>query len=222
MEPRVKGLPAFRRLTDVKTTEKPPLYVSELGGDFDGSMKLLRDNDLRALTYREALSHAPELIEKLQGKWFYLDGEGAHENGFYTYNADGELMKPIGNEKSDQMVRVFPGQLSLLYVYYETTVNWRFDLRDSLPSGPVAPVVVGVKIDAENTGVSFKGVTPGEERELSRMLEGLPESTNKTLFGVWRDEVRTVLEERGRNPDWSPRTFDLGVYTRSRRGRMES
>jgi len=150
MAPQIKEQPAFREVNHRSVHGKTQLVISEHGGNQAESMSLLKRNGMRPLTYQEALAHAPELMSELQGKWFFLDGKAAHEDGIYTYNADGELAKPIGTGKSDQRVRVWKGsQLSTLYVSPDSAINWRFDLRGDSPPDHVAPVVVGAKIDYE-------------------------------------------------------------------------
>lgn len=126
------------------------IKILRQGGNHTRSMEILARNDLRPLTHREALARAPELIEKLKGTWFYLDGKGTFGDGIYTFNARGDLVQPNGNEKYDQKVRVYSGNRSLaLFVYPGTYYDWRFGLFGDLKPSNVAPVVVGIDIKPE-------------------------------------------------------------------------
>ena len=174
------------------------LLISEWGGNQAESMSILRSNGLRPLTYQEALSHSAELISELKGKWFYLDGKGIHENGVYTYNAEGELAKPIGIGKSDQRVRVHSGNpLSTLYVSPDDAINWRFDLRGDFLPDHVAPVVVGVKIDYEPhvpknilsgaVAVSTPKFILGQAEVKELVEAGAINPRHSTLFEIFRE-----------------------------------
>ena len=213
--------PAFRELNPGRASGKSPAFVSEQGGNYEQSAELLARNGMRMLTYREAFSLAPEIIKELKGKMFYLDGKGAPtEFGVYTYTADGELAKITGKEKSEQRVRVFAiDERATLYTYFDSAINWRFDLRGDYPPERVSDVVVGVKInpEMERTGISFKGITGREEKTMNDSLAGLPESTNKVLFGALCEELKFALKESARGSD--PESVDVGLYLRSQRAR---
>ncbi len=134
----------------VRAGSQTPLTILAQERDHAQSMEVLAKNGLRPLTQREALSRAPELIEKLMGKWFYLDGKGVSANGIYTFNAHGELARPTGKEKYDQKIRLWSGDMSLsLFVYPGGYYDWRFGLLGDLRKDNIAPVVVGVKINSE-------------------------------------------------------------------------
>lgn len=98
---------------EIHSEGKTPLFVYSQIVEHPETMKLLSDDGLRPLTYQEALARAPELIKKLKGWWFRLDGQGIHEDGTYTYDANGELAEPTGKETVNQKVLVFPGVLPL-------------------------------------------------------------------------------------------------------------
>ncbi len=126
------------------------IKVLEQRGNHAQSMDILAKNGLRPLTYQEALSRSSELIEKLKGKWFYLDGKGIAGSGIYTFNENGALVAPKGNEALDQKVRVWSGSNPLsLFVNSDNVARYlgrRFYLGGGdLPYG-VAPVVVGVEV----------------------------------------------------------------------------
>ena len=129
------------------------LFISEQGGNYAHSMEILDKNDLRMLTYQEALSHAPELVSELKGKWFWLAGEGIKENRLCTFDAKGELAESTGSETYDQKIRVWSGKLPLYLgvisgVYRD---GRRFVLGASISPEAVAYAVVGVKVKSDLT-----------------------------------------------------------------------
>jgi hypothetical protein len=113
---------------------------------------------LRLLTYQEALSRSSELVNELKGKWFYLSGEGFNENGVYTFDNNGALLRLSGNESMDQKVRVWntkpvpntnPSSLGVISDDYARCgakyVGGRLLLQAISTPFDVAPVVVGVR-----------------------------------------------------------------------------
>jgi hypothetical protein len=112
-------------------------------------MRILARRRLRPLTHQEALARSAELIEKLKEAWFFLDGEGMDKSGIFTYDANGNLVRPTGREANDQNVQVRPGKQPLsLRVASDGNTRWwgrRFVLNGN-SSYDAAPVVVGVKI----------------------------------------------------------------------------
>ncbi|MDE1859137.1 MAG: hypothetical protein KGH67_01265 [Candidatus Micrarchaeota archaeon] len=129
------------------------IYVIDKSADHARSMEILAAKGLRPLTYKEALSRSSELITELEGKWFYLDGQGIEKSGIHTFNEKGELVELTGNKSTDQKVRVWPGNNPLsLDVYSDGDARvsgGRFGLGANGEPHDVAPVVVGVKIDRE-------------------------------------------------------------------------
>ncbi len=141
----------------------------------ENSMRLLRENGLRRLTYQEALVEIgknPELKEQLKGKWFYLDGKGSQVSGCHTFNVKGELTP--GNGGMEETVYVYEGTRQLvMHVYTDRDANCVgrrcVIFADNNPS-TVAEVVVGVRIGREVTrpkievaqtkeGVKLTGIT---------------------------------------------------------------
>lgn len=172
MATRLRG-DAFREMsTDGKTS----LFVSYQSASHSQSMRILADNGLRPLTYREALSFYSELIKKLQGNKFYLADRGIKEkDGFYTLNAQKKLVKATGDETYDQKIHIWHGNRSLiLNVNSDYSVNLygaRFNLiGDEDPRG-AALVVVGVKTPL---GEVEESMEKGREalRRLRREIQG--------------------------------------------------
>src|SRR5271157_5172218 len=72
--------PKTAQFTEIKSGTGTSLFVSKERADHPESMKILDHGNLRPLTYREAFVHHEELLEELQGKWFYLAGKGIKES----------------------------------------------------------------------------------------------------------------------------------------------
>ena len=146
---------------EVPTDGKKSLFVSHQIADHSESMKLLADNGLRPITYREALVRAPELIEKLRGRWFWLDGKGIREDGTYAYDANGELAKPTGKETIKKKIHVFPGDqplfLSVFANYTAEVISARFGLYGDIRYHVDADqIVVGVRTPLEEAEESME------------------------------------------------------------------
>ena len=89
MSTQVKERPAFREIKDSAAS----LFVSEQGGTPAQSVRLLADMPQVAHVPGSARA-LPELIRELQGKWFYLDGQGIRKDGFYAFDKQtGELVR---------------------------------------------------------------------------------------------------------------------------------
>ncbi len=123
---------------------KISMFVSERAENYNQSMRLLADNGLRPITYQELLMHAPELIERLSGKWFYIDGIGLRKRGTYAWNKNGELVKLTGNEVYGQIIRVYPGNKPLSFGVRADENPWRFNLVCDGDTDEKAPVVIGI------------------------------------------------------------------------------
>src|SRR5271157_4765495 len=135
------------------------LIILKQRADHAESMAILAKNGLRPLTYQEALSRSSELIKELEGKWFYLAGEGLNKKDkIYTFDNQGGLAELAGNETRDQKVRVWSGDQPLyLYVNSDPIGGRRFDLAADESPPDIAPVVVGVKIDEVLPQIRRKG-----------------------------------------------------------------
>lgn len=166
MATRAKGQNQFRR--------EGSLFIAELSVNHFQSMKLLADNDLRPLTYREAFAHATELIEKLQGKWFYLDGKGIADSGLYVFGVNGKFITPTGCKAQDRTVNIYSGDRPLSIIVSSDRdaeeSGWRFELiADVEPSH--ASVVVGINdslMEAEKNVEMARGA-------LERLKRDMPE-----------------------------------------------
>jgi hypothetical protein len=159
------------KFREVKS-EKPSLFILETKADYADSMKILEKNGLRPLTYQDAFSRSSELITELKVKWFYLAGQGLKEDGLYTFDEQGELIKLTGNETCDQKVCVWSGDQPL---YLEVDSGGFYGSRFVLyaygsPHG-VAPVVVGIKINPENALPPEVGVRMTEIGEILSSLK---------------------------------------------------
>ncbi len=130
---------------EVPAFGRAPLYVSNQDADHPETMKLLADNGLRPITYQEAFMCAPELIEKLAERWFFLAGTGIQEKGTYAWDENGKLAELTGSETYEQKVRVYSGTKALaIQIYVGRFDGVSFKLHGHFLPQYVAPVVVGV------------------------------------------------------------------------------
>jgi len=129
---------------EILSDGKIVMFMSEQAGNRAQSMRLLADNGLRPLTHQELLMRAPELIERLKGRWFYIDGIGLRKGGTYAWNANGELAKLTGKETYDQKIRVYPGNKLPSFGVRGGDSPWRFNLVCNDESDENAPVVMGI------------------------------------------------------------------------------
>jgi len=61
------------------------VFIARADANQENSMKLLKQNNLSALTTQDALikiDQNPELKEQLKGRWLHLDGKGSELSGF--------------------------------------------------------------------------------------------------------------------------------------------
>lgn len=128
--------------------------VSKTNANYEQSMQLLERNDMKALTYQEALVLLMKdevLKNTLKDNWFWLAGNGIDREESFTIDEKGEMVK--GTEKNkEKLVRAWSGNntpyLMVLSDDFSATVGRRFGIggHDAWP-GDVAPVVVGVSKD---------------------------------------------------------------------------
>ena len=114
------------------------------------SMAILKEANLRPLTYQEALQHSEELIDAFKGKWkwFYLDRKIMDKDGLFTFDSKGELQKIEGDVPIDKKVYVWSGNNSLSLGVLSGDIarqdGRRFYLLADDGPDDVAPVVVGL------------------------------------------------------------------------------
>ncbi len=92
------------------------VFISETEANYSDSMKLLKDNLLRPLTYREALviiDGNSGLKAQLKEKCFWLDGKGLEEEGYYTFDNEGRLIK----EDDKKIVFSYSHELNLYHTF---------------------------------------------------------------------------------------------------------
>lgn len=134
--------------------EKTALYVLKQTADNSKSAKILSKNGLRLLTHQEALSRSSELIRELGGESFCLTGAVPKKEGFYSFDASGELVELKGNETKDQKVHVIPGKGPLsMTVDSVVLAGGRFTLNSAASLFPLdTSVIVGVRVDQDHHG----------------------------------------------------------------------
>lgn len=141
------------------------LFIYNRGANLPETMRILARDGLKPLTYQEALAHAPELIKKLQGKWFYLKGVAPGKNGVYTWDENGELVEPVGDETPDKRVYVASENWPLAFdvdpnQFCQIVDGKRFYLGGYVTPDIVATAVVGIK----ETGEILEGGRAALER----------------------------------------------------------
>ncbi len=134
-------------------------------------MKLLADNGLRPLTYREALARSSDLIDECKGRGFWLGGEAPKRMRYCTWNVNGELIKLTGKESLDQKVRFFPGNHPLALDVCSDgdtdILGRRFTLSSDGDPQRFGSVVIGI---ADEVAILGKG-----REALARLKRNLPE-----------------------------------------------
>ena len=182
-------------------------FVCKTKANYADSMALLQQNNLRALTYPEALvliDRNPDLKEHLKDQWFYLEGKGIlDKSGCYAFDNLGNLSKVKGDP--EKTVYIYSGTNPLsLHVHTAGDARFyerRFSLDAYYDPQDVASVVVGVRIghevatpkieasEVDAGGVTLPGITPEElmtllrnsEQELSKVAEAFgPDSLSET------------------------------------------
>ncbi len=153
-------MPKTKAITETQFTEvnNTGVFVSETEANHAKSMKLLKHNHLRPLTYQEALVLIDRNLDvkaRLKGKWFHLDGKGLKESGWCTFDNEGKLVEGKGD--MEKTIYAYPGKNPLwLNVLTDTIASFigsRFDLVADEGPLRVVLVVVGVKIRSKIEGV---------------------------------------------------------------------
>ena len=187
-----------KQITEIQFKEinASGVFIAQIKANHEDSMFILRQKGLRPLIYQEALvkiDQNSELLEKLNGKWFYLDGKGLQLSGYYTFNDDGELTQKT--KDTERTVRVWAGEQPLsLYVHADHYVKSKghYDIDAFANPSTIMLAVVGVKIGHEVvtpkievsraeqpeivtfTGISldaFKAIRRRAELELAKLTE---------------------------------------------------
>lgn len=151
VEDIVRGMPKTESKTSaieiIEIRIQGEVSIINKKANHSDSIKILEDEGLRPMTYQEALviiNQDSKLKEKLKGNWFYLEGKGFKDGGYYKFDSNGALSKGKGDPEQTVYAYSGPHPLSL-YVGDDAGVVWRFDLDASNDPSLVAPVVVGVK-----------------------------------------------------------------------------
>ncbi|MCW4002726.1 MAG: hypothetical protein NWE95_02300, partial [Candidatus Bathyarchaeota archaeon] len=135
------------------------VFMAHAQANQEESLKLLKQNGLRALTTQEALiriDQNQELKEQLKGRWFYLAEKGAELSGFFMFNEKGKLEKIAGpailkKGKGDleKIVFVLKGSypLSLLVQTddFARYGGFRFGIYATYGHSDIAGVIVGAR-----------------------------------------------------------------------------
>lgn len=126
------------------------LYVLETRANYSESVKFLDDAGLKFFTHQEILLLLMEdkvLKTELKRKWFYLAGKGLEENGIYTMNDKGDLVKINDEISIEKKVCArkgsYPLSLGVSSDGNAAVYGRRFNLGANGVPGDAAPVVVG-------------------------------------------------------------------------------
>jgi hypothetical protein len=139
--------------------DKTGVFIANTQANQENSIKLLKQNGLRALTTQEALTKIDqnqELKEQLKGRWLFLSEKGTELSGFYMFDEKGELTKIAGpailkKGKGDleKIVFVLKGAhpLSMLVQTddFARYGGFRLGIYATYGHSDVAGVVVGVR-----------------------------------------------------------------------------
>ena len=123
--------------------------IFEKSANYEDSIKFLKRNGMRLLSYQEALvwlDKDKKAKSKLKGKWFYLAGKGTELSGFYTFDDKGELKQGKGDMEKNVYFWNGNNPLSLYVLAYSLarySLIWRFILYAVNDPSYVARVVVG-------------------------------------------------------------------------------
>ena len=170
------SLPTYAFQIDFKEPASTIVLFGRANVDYEKSMKLLKRNDLRPLTYKEALVNISQdncLLEQLKGKWFYIDdnADGHKLVNHYFFNKRGKLTH---GEKPDIERNVYAwfGSAPLTVIVNSDAdaieSGRRFTFDASLPKNYVAPIVLGImprsKVMMLDVGLTeAKASTHGQE-----------------------------------------------------------
>ena len=142
------------------------ITILDQRANYEDSIKLLKEKNLKPLTYQQALvaiDKDAELKNNLKGKWFYLEGKGLESSGHYTFNNKGELKEITGGKNLisfSRPIKAGKGNIEkTVYCWYGVNPLslgvrtddgaragvWRFYLGAYVDPRFVAPVVVGVR-----------------------------------------------------------------------------
>lgn len=147
-----------------RTTNMEQTKLKEVGGVFVAkanvnrkeTIKILRKNGLRLLTYQEALlkiEFNPELKGLLGGLNVCLDGKDKHETGTYTFGADGNLNPRKGNlgiltPDAEKTVFVYNGTHPLtMHIFSNKNfkiVGRRYDLNGDDDPSETFRAIIGI------------------------------------------------------------------------------
>lgn len=152
----LKSMPTYTFSIEFTEPKNTLVLFGHTNSDYDMSMKLLKEKELRPLTYKEALitiSQDDNLLGELKGKWFYIanDKEAHKLVNHYFFNKRGKLTH--GERDPERNLYAWFGEkpLSIIVNNDEDTreSGRRFTLDAGLPGIYAAPVVLGIRQRSE-------------------------------------------------------------------------
>ena len=126
------------------------IRILDIEANHTDSMRLLKENGLRPMTYMEAINamvHNSQLKNKLIGKCFYTNEVGTDKQGEYTIKPGGNLVKGSTlNPENDISFTKGPNPLSVIVESMDTHHLWcsRFEVNAQRGPETYSCVVVGI------------------------------------------------------------------------------
>lgn len=148
----LKTLPTYTFSIEFAEPANTVVIFGHTYSDYDMSMKLLKEKELRPITYKEALiniSRDSNLLGELKGTWFYIanDQEAHKLVNHYFFNKRGKLTH--GERDPERNIYAWFGEkpLSIIVNNDEDTKESgrRFTLDAGLPGIYASPVVLGIR-----------------------------------------------------------------------------
>ncbi len=148
----LKTLPMYTFSIDFAEPANTVVLFGHANSDYKMSMELLKEKELRPITYKEALvniSQDSNLLGQLKGTWFYIanDPEGHRLVNHYFFNKRGKLTH--GTRDPERNLYAWFGEkpLSIIINNDEDTreSGRRFTIDAGLPGIYVAPVILGIR-----------------------------------------------------------------------------
>ncbi|MDE1859281.1 MAG: hypothetical protein KGH67_02020, partial [Candidatus Micrarchaeota archaeon] len=129
--------------------------VIGFSGNYQDSIRELKFNHLRLLTYQEALVifvNDLELTQRFKGKSFYISGEGLKKSGNYLVDSSGkisQLRRKPKLEEAQNIVYMWAGENPLSFDIcldeVVTTHHRRFAISGVDKPHQVLPIIIGIR-----------------------------------------------------------------------------
>lgn len=178
----LKSMPTYMFSIEFTEPKNTLVLFGHTNSDYDMSMKLLKEKELRPITYKEALitiSQDSNLLGELKGTWFYIanDKEAHKLVNHYFFNKRGKLTH--GERTPERNLYAWFGEkpLSIIVNNDDDTreSGRRFTLDAGLPEIYAAPVVLGIRPRSTVT------LSPSENATMAAMGSGNHDTIKKAF-----------------------------------------